>query len=55
MEPSVKMQYKALFRKIMAKSVIISDIFIESEYEVKIKSQLPGHIVKTAITEGVPL
>jgi len=52
MEISEKMQYKALLRKILAKSGIISDIFIESEEDVKIKSRLPGHIIRTAIAEG---
>jgi len=52
MEISEKMQYKALLRKILAKSGIISDIFIESEEDVKIKSRLLGHIIRTAIAEG---
>ena len=52
---SEKMEYKALLRKILAKSGIISDIFIESEEEVKIKSQLPGHIIKIAMKERIRL
>ena len=52
---ATKLYYKALLRKLLVKSGIITDIFIESEEEVKIKSQLPGHIIKTAIAEGVYL
>ena len=50
-----KFHYKALLRKIFVKSGIRSDIFIESEKEVKVKKRLPGHIVKTAINEGILL
>lgn len=53
MEVRMKMYYKAMLRKILVKSGILSDIFIESEEEVKIKRRLPGHIIKTAITEGI--
>ncbi|PIV58227.1 MAG: hypothetical protein COS14_10710 [Bacteroidetes bacterium CG02_land_8_20_14_3_00_31_25] len=53
METTAKMRYKQLLRKILAKSGIMSDIFIESEEEIKIKSQLPGHIIKIAINEGI--
>lgn len=50
-----KLHYKAMLRKLLVKSGIRTDVFIESEEEVKIKSQLPGHIIKTAVAEGVYL
>lgn len=55
LEPLAKFRYKAMLRKLLVKSGIRTDIFIESEEEVKIKSQLPGHIIKTAMAEGINL
>jgi len=50
-----KMFYKALFRKMTVKHELITDVFIESETEIKVKSTFFGHIVRTAIKEGIYL
>jgi len=50
-----KMQYKALFRKMMVKYGLIADVFIESEEELQEKSAFLGHIVRTAVKEGIYL
>ena len=49
----IKMQYKAIFRKMAVKHGLMTDIFIESEEDVKEKSKNYGHIIRTAIKEGV--
>jgi predicted nucleotidyltransferase len=50
-----KLFYKALFRKMTVKHEIITDVFIESETEIEIKSTFYGHIVRTAVKEGIYL
>ena len=48
-----KMKYKANFRKMAVKYGLMTDVFIESEEEVKEKSMFMGHIIRTALKEGV--
>ena len=48
-----KMEYKALFRKMTVKAGLMTDVFIESEEEIKEKKTYFGHIVRSAIKEGV--
>jgi len=48
-----KMQYKALFRKMAVKHGLLTDVFIESDEEISEKSAFFGHIVRTAVQEGV--
>jgi predicted nucleotidyltransferase len=50
-----KLSYKALFRKMTVKHELITDVFIESEAEIKMKSTFYGHIVRTAVKEGIYL
>ena len=50
-----KRSCKAVLRKRLAEHKIPADILIESENEIAIKECLSGHIVKTAIKEGVAL
>ncbi|MEI6823031.1 MAG: nucleotidyltransferase domain-containing protein [Bacteroidota bacterium] len=52
-EMQKKMQYKAMFRKMAVKFGLMTDVFIESEEEIKEKSAFMGHIVRTALKEGV--
>lgn len=47
--------YKSLFRKLFAKEKIDVDILIESYHNAIEKAKLPGHIVQSAINEGVIL
>ncbi len=48
-----KMQCKAYFRKMAVRHGLITDVFIESDEEMKTKSTLFGHIVRTAVREGI--
>jgi len=50
-----KMRYKALFRKMLVKYGLITDVFIESEEELQEKSTFLDHIVRTAVKEGIYL
>ena len=42
-------------RKQLLERGIRSDILIQSEKELQAKKQLPGHIVRCALRDGVPL
>jgi len=44
--PSEKIPFRTQLRKSLLKYQILSDILIQSEKEMKAKSQLTGHIVK---------
>lgn len=46
---------KASLRKKLAGFKIPADILIESEQEISLKKDLNGHIVKTALSEGVTI
>lgn len=53
--PSEKIPFRTQIRKELLKYRILSDILIQSEKEVQIKSQLTGHIVKTIMREGIAI
>ncbi len=46
---------KALIRKELAKHKIPADIFIQSEDEIAKKKEIPGHILRQILKEGVSL
>ncbi len=48
-----RLHFQALIRKSLAKKNILADIIIHSRNGIERKSNLPGHIVRTAIKEGV--
>ncbi|MCK9423123.1 MAG: nucleotidyltransferase domain-containing protein [Bacteroidales bacterium] len=50
-----KLKYQALIRKNLAHKNILADIILQSKEEVKIKKKLLGHIVHSAILEGIPV
>ena len=50
-----KMKLKTAIRKQLLAHKIFSDILIQSRDEVETKRRLPGHIVRNAIQEGMPL
>lgn len=50
-----KRSLKADLRKTLAEHKIPADILIESENEIAVRKYLSGHVVKTAIKEGVAL
>jgi len=55
LSPSEKMPIRTKIRKLLLSKGIFSDILIQSKLEVKTKSILPGHIIKTIMQEGVVL
>ncbi len=50
-----KRALKSLMRKELAKYKIPADILIQSEEEINLKKDIPGHIVKQALHEGISL
>ncbi len=50
-----KRSLKAQLRKQLATQGIPADIVIQSEAEMKVKSQITGHLVKTIMEEGLSL
>jgi uncharacterized protein len=52
-ESSEKLKFQALIRKNLAVKNILADIIIQSKADIEIKRNLPGHIVRSAMQEGV--
>jgi uncharacterized protein len=52
---SKKRFLKAALRKKLASFKIPADILIESEQELSLKKELAGHIVRTALNEGITI
>lgn len=50
-----KFALRTRIRKQLLASGIRCDVLIQSEQEVQTKRELPGHIVRSALREGVPL
>jgi len=48
-----RLKYQALIRKKLATENILADIILHSRSDVKIKKKLHGHIVRSALKEGV--
>jgi len=48
-----KLKFQALIRKQFAIKNILADIIIQSKSDIEVKKNLPGHIVRSAIQEGV--
>jgi predicted nucleotidyltransferase len=48
-----RLQFQAQIRKALANQNILADIIIQSIFEIEKKKLLPGHIVKTALLEGI--
>ena len=48
-----RLHYQALIRKTLTENNILADIIIHSASEIEIKRNLPGHIVISALLEGV--
>jgi uncharacterized protein len=53
LDSSEKLKYQSFIRKILAVKNILADIIIQSKAEIEIKRNLPGHIVRSAMQEGV--
>ena len=50
-----KFALKTQIRKQLLERGIRCDVLIQSEQEVQKKKELPGHIVRSALRDGVPL
>ena len=50
-----KRALKSLMRKELAKYKVPADILIQSEEEINSKREIPGHIVKQVLQEGISL
>ncbi len=50
-----KFALRTLIRKRLLNKGIRTDVLIQSEQETQAKKQLPGHIVRSALRDGVPL
>ena len=48
-----RLYFQARVRKALADQNILADILIQSESQVEQNRRLPGHIVRTALREGV--
>lgn len=52
---SEKRKFESQIHKAVVKYGILADIILQSENEISIKKNLPGHVVKHAIEEAIPL
>jgi predicted nucleotidyltransferase len=50
-----KMRLQSRLRKTLAQSKLDADILMESRDELEIKKNLLGHVVRSAVMEGIPL
>jgi hypothetical protein len=50
-----KRSYKSILRKQLAKHKIPADILIQSESEIQKKKEVPGHIIRSILKEGIDL
>lgn len=50
-----KFALRTRIRKLLLERGIRCDVLVQSEQEVRTKKELPGHVVRNAIHEGVPL
>jgi predicted nucleotidyltransferase len=48
-----RLQFQSQIRKALANQNILADIIIQSTFETEKKKLLPGHIVRTALLEGI--
>jgi hypothetical protein len=55
MEPIEKLPFRTIIRKKLLEKGIFSDILLQSYQEAESKRTLPGHIIRTALQEGVTL
>jgi len=53
LSPREKMPFRTAIRRKLIESDILSEIIVQTETETKIKRTLPGHIIKTAMQEGI--
>lgn len=51
--PADRLKYQALIRKKLALENILADIILHSRSDAEVKRKLHGHIVRSALKEGV--
>ena len=52
---STRLYYQALLRKQLAIKGILSDVIVQSKSDTETKRNLPGHIIQSALIEGIRL
>ena len=50
-----KFALRTCIRKLLLEKGIRCDVLIQSEQEIQTKKELPGHIIRSALRDGVPL
>jgi predicted nucleotidyltransferase len=50
-----KFTLRTRIRKLLLERGIRCDVLVQSEQEIQTKKELPGHIVRSALRDGVPL
>lgn len=53
LHPAERLKFQALIRKKLAVQNILADIIVQSRSDVELKKNFPGHIVRSALKEGV--
>lgn len=48
-----RLYFQALLRKKLADNHILADVIVQSEKDVERKKELPGHIIRAAMLEGI--
>jgi predicted nucleotidyltransferase len=48
-----RLRNQALIRKALAMKHILADVILHSRDEIDVKRNLPGHMVRTALREGI--
>lgn len=55
LRPRDKLALRTQVRKRLLEKRVLSDILVQSDEEIRRKKDLPGHIVRSILREGVPL
>jgi predicted nucleotidyltransferase len=50
-----KMHLRTRVRMALGKLKIYADVLVQSKSEARLKKELPGHIIRRALTEGIQL
>lgn len=55
LEAKSKFTLRTRIRKQLIEKDIRCDVLLQSEQETQVKKELPGHVVRSALREGIPL
>jgi predicted nucleotidyltransferase len=53
--PNQKMPYRTAIREKLSKFHIYADVLVQSENEIKVKSKLIGHVIRSAMKDAIAL